>query len=81
MTGKEGDMGSSHYTLAQNGNIFVLTSEGYEHCKRFCKEEVLRERAIGKPVSKLYTDNVPVSWLKHGWVKEVKTDDLLTEEK
>lgn len=60
---------SSHYVLADKGNIFVLTEEGYEHCKRFCKEQVLKEREIGKPVGQ-YTDNVPASWIKKGWVRQ-----------
>ena len=57
-------MSSSHYILAQKGNIFVLTEAGFEHCKRFC------ERQVGKPVGQ-YVDNVPASWVKKGWVKEI----------
>lgn len=62
---------SGHYTtVAKKGNIFVLTESGYEHCLRFCKSEVIRERKIGQSVGE-YTDYVPNSWLKKGWVKEI----------
>lgn len=63
-------MSSSHYILAQKGNIFVLTETGFEHCKRFCEEKVLKERQVGKSVGQ-YVDNVPASWVKKGWVKEI----------
>lgn len=68
-------MASNCYVLAQKGKIFVLTSKGYEHCKRFCKETVLRERKIGKPVGE-YADSVPHSWIEHGWVEERKSEDV-----
>ena len=62
---------SSYLVLAKKDHIFVLTSEGYEHCKKHCRKEVLEERKVGNPVGE-YKDYVPESWIKKGWVKQVK---------
>ena len=58
------------YKVAQKGNIFVLTKEGYEYCRKSCRKDVVDEREVGKPVGE-FTDYVPDSWLKKNWVKEV----------
>lgn len=63
-------MSSGDYILASKGNIFVLTKKGYEDSKRLCSEKTLKERAIGKSVGE-YTDNVPASWVRNGWVEEI----------
>jgi hypothetical protein len=62
---------SSHYKVAEKNNIFVLTEKGYERCKKFCKEEVFKERRVGKPVG-MYVDYAPNRWIDQGWVKEVE---------
>lgn len=55
---------------ADEGCVFVLTEYGYERTP----EAVKRERAVGKPVP-LFSEKVPASWIKKGYVEERKMNN------
>lgn len=51
---------------AKKGNIFLLTEKGYD----VTPDRVKPEREIGRPV-KGYEYNVPILWVKKGYVEEI----------
>lgn len=58
----------NQYKTAKSGNLFILTEKGYAATP----DGVKPERKIGKPVSRLFVDRVPASWIAAGWVREVR---------
>lgn len=63
-------MADNYYTSVKNGNYFVLTKYGYEKTP----DNIKSERKINKPL-KGFEDRVPTSWIKKGYVTEVKVNE------
>ncbi|MCM1501042.1 MAG: hypothetical protein NC124_21500 [Clostridium sp.] len=61
---------------AEKGNIFVLTEHGYKRTP----ENVKSEREIGSPV-KGFEYRVPASWIEKGYVREVKQNEVVMQER
>lgn len=60
---------STHFARAKQGYEFVITFYG----RRIAS---IRDKFIDRPNEK-YKHQVPVSWVTHGYVEEVKTDETV----
>lgn len=60
---------NSYKVTASEGKKFVLTQKGYDATP----DHIKPEREVGKPVfpSLGFTERVPASWIKKGYVEEV----------
>ncbi|MCM1192009.1 MAG: hypothetical protein NC123_18335 [Butyrivibrio sp.] len=59
-------------SIAETGNVFVLTEKGYKETP----DRIKAERKIGHPL-KGYERGVPASWIKKGYVEEKPEECLI----